>query len=37
MYIYLNSHTIGSHVMIYNAPLFGNLYTETPKEFFIRH
>ncbi|MCF0175227.1 MAG: hypothetical protein HUJ94_00150 [Bacteroidales bacterium] len=36
MYIYINSHTIGSHVMIYNASMFGNLYKESPKEFFVK-
>ncbi|MGN0257888.1 MAG: C13 family peptidase [Bacteroides sp.] len=35
LYTYLVSHTIGSHVKIFNAPQFGNLYRESPKEFFV--
>ncbi|MGN0309372.1 MAG: C13 family peptidase [Bacteroides sp.] len=35
LYTYLVSHTIGSHVKIFNASRFGNLYRESPKEFFV--
>ncbi|MCR4602531.1 MAG: ABC transporter substrate-binding protein [Prevotella sp.] len=35
LYSYLVSHTMGSHVHIYNAPLFGNLYRDDPSEFFV--
>lgn len=35
LYTYLVSHTVGSHVKIFNAPQFGNLYRESPKEFFV--
>ena len=35
LYTYLVSHTLGSHVKIFNAPQFGNLYRESPKEFFV--
>ncbi len=35
LYSYLVSHTLGSHVGIYNAGLFGNLYREKPAEFFV--
>lgn len=34
LYTYLVSHTIGSHVKIFNAPQFGNLCRESPQEFF---
>ncbi len=33
-YIYLAEHTLGSHVHVANASCFGNLYTNTPAEFF---
>ncbi len=35
LYTYLVNHTLGSHVKIFNAPQFGNLYRESPKEFFV--
>lgn len=35
LYTYLVSHTLGSHVTIFNAAQFGNLYRESPKEFFV--
>jgi|GEM_PF-2809916 len=35
LYSYLVSHTLGSHVGIFNAGLFGNLYRESPSEFFV--
>lgn len=35
LYTYLVSHTIGSHVKIFNASQFGNLYRESPQEFFV--
>jgi glycosylphosphatidylinositol transamidase (GPIT) subunit GPI8 len=33
-YVYLAEHTLGSHVHVANASCFGNLYTNTPSEFF---
>ena len=35
LYSYLVSHTLGSHVGVFNAALFGNLYREAPAEFFV--
>ena len=35
LYTYLVSHTIGSHVKIFNASQFGNLCRESPQEFFV--
>lgn len=35
LYTYLVSHTLGSHVRVYNASLFDNLYNATPYEFFV--
>ena len=35
LYSYLVSHTLGSHVGIFNAAMFGNLYREAPAEFFV--
>lgn len=34
IYVYLTEHTLGSHVNVANASCFGNLYTNTPAEFF---
>lgn len=34
IYVYLTEHTLGSHVNVANASYFGNLYTNTPAEFF---
>jgi glycosylphosphatidylinositol transamidase (GPIT) subunit GPI8/ABC-type branched-subunit amino acid transport system substrate-binding protein len=34
LYVYLAEHTLGSHVHVANASCFGNLYTNTPSEFF---
>ncbi len=33
-YLYLTEHTLGSHVHVANASCFGNLYTNSPAEFF---
>ncbi len=33
-FLYLAEHTLGSHVHVANASNFGNLYTNTPSEFF---
>lgn len=33
LYYRLFINTVGSHVMVYNAPLFGNLYTTSMTEF----
>ena len=33
-FLYLAEHTLGSHVHVANASCFGNLYTNTPSEFF---
>ena len=35
LYSYLVSHTLGSHVGVFNAAMFGNLYREAPAEFFV--
>ena len=35
-YLYCALHTLGSHVGIYNYTNFGNLYTNGPKEFFVK-
>ncbi len=34
LYVYLAEHTLGSHVHVANASCFGNLYTNSPEEFF---
>ncbi len=34
LYEYLYKHTLGSHVYIENAGYFGNLFKDSPKEFF---
>jgi len=34
LYKYLVQNTIGSHVQLFNAANFGNLYATWPKEFF---
>jgi len=36
LYLYCAQHTLGSHVGIYNYTNFGNLYTNGPKEFFVK-
>lgn len=36
LYTYLVKHTLGSHVRIYNASLFDNLYRSNPREFFVK-
>ena len=36
LYLYCAQHTLGSHVGIYNNVNFGNLYTTSPKDFFIK-
>lgn len=33
LYYRLFINTVGSHVMVYNAPLFGNLYSSSMSEF----
>ena len=35
LYEYLYRHTIGSHVCIANAGFFGNLFRDSPAEFFV--
>lgn len=37
LYLYCTKHTLGSHVKIVNAENFGNLYKETPEEFFTNY
>lgn len=37
LYIYLVEHTLGSHVHVTNASYFGNLYTNSPAEFFNKN
>ena len=34
LYLYLSAHTLGSHVHVENASMYGNLYTSSPREFF---
>ena len=36
IYQYLVKHTIGSHVCVFNASHFGNLYTNDFSEFFVK-
>ena len=36
LYLYCTKHTIGSHVKVVNAANFGNLYTNSPYEFFVK-
>ena len=36
LYLYCAQHTLGSHVGIYNYVNFGNLYTTSPKDFFVK-
>ena len=36
LYLYCAQHTLGSHVGIYNNVNFGNLYTTSPKDFFVK-
>jgi len=36
LYLYCTKHTIGSHVKIVNAANFGNLYINSPYEFFVK-
>ena len=36
LYLYCVQHTLGSHVGIYNYQHFGNLYTTSPKDFFVK-
>lgn len=36
LYLHCAQHTLGSHVGIYNYENFGNLYTMSPKEFFVK-
>ena len=36
LYLYCAQHTLGSHVGIYNNTNFGNLYTTSPKDFFVK-
>jgi glycosylphosphatidylinositol transamidase (GPIT) subunit GPI8 len=36
LYLYCAQHTLGSHVGIYNYTNFGNLYTNGPKDFFVK-
>ena len=36
LYLYCAQHTLGSHVGIYNYTNFGNLYTMSPKDFFVK-
>ena len=35
LFLYCAQHTLGSHAKIVNAPRFGNLYLEGPREFII--
>ena len=35
LYLYLSSHTLGSHVHVENALNYANLYTTSPQEFFV--
>ena len=37
LYNYTVENTLGSHTKIVNASYFGNLYKETPEEFFVKH
>lgn len=34
LYIFLTEHTLGSHVHVANSSCFGNLYANSPAEFF---
>lgn len=34
LYVFLTEHTLGSHVHVANSSHFGNLYSNTPAEFF---
>lgn len=36
LFLYCSQHTLGSHVRIVNAEHFGNLYTDSPQEFFVK-
>ena len=36
LYLYTVENTLGSHTTIVNASYFGNLYKETPEEFFVK-
>ena len=36
LYLYCSQRTLGSHVGIYNYTFFGNLYTNGPKDFFVK-
>lgn len=36
LYLYCAQHTLGSHVHIVNSAHFGNLYTTSPQEFFVK-
>ena len=36
LYLYCSQRTLGSHVGIYNYTNFGNLYTNGPKDFFVK-
>ncbi len=36
LYNYTVENTLGSHTKIVNASYFGNLYKETPEEFFVK-
>lgn len=36
LYQYLCRHTLGSHVYVENASMFGNLYRQSPYEFLIQ-
>lgn len=33
LYYRLFTNTVGSHVMVYNAPAYGNIYRESMREF----
>ena len=35
LFLYCAQHTLGSHAKIVNASHFGNLYTDSPREFII--
>ena len=36
LFLYCAKHTLGSHVRIVNVEHFGNLYTNSPQEFFVK-
>ena len=36
LFLYCAQHTLGSHARIVNVEHFGNLYTDSPQEFFVK-